>query len=415
MGQAIGPIAMRACWLAVFCAAFCNSAWAADASWLTGESLHAALAQKTLVVWSNISLRQALAELSVAKRVAIVLDRRIDPGQRIEYSIDNVPLEEGLQGLAARLQIGVTLYGPIVYFGPASTTDYLRTIAALRTEEAKQLPIQARMPWLREKAWKWDDLAKPRELLQAAAKDAGVQIEGLEKVPADLWYRADLPPLTLPLRLTLVLAQFDLTYEPAADGASIRLVAVPEKPTIEQRYAANTLTPALSQGEREKSGSNAPLTQGEKEKIAGLQELAAKVQQTLGKQLSPDAEISVDGAKLLVRGREEDQLAVRELLSGKTVHRTAVTEGQDVYTLEPGVEVPVRKLLDALGPRLGMEIHVDEPAIKSAGLSLDKAVKVDVKRVSVDELLKAVLEPAGLTFTRDGKVVEVKVKANSAQ
>ena len=247
-------------------------------------------------------------------------------------------------------------------------------------EDAKQLPSLVRMPWMREKPWKWDDLAKPRELLEGAAKDAGVRIEGLEKVPADLWYRADLPPLTLPQRLTLVLAQFDLTYEPAADGASIRLVPAPEKPKIEQHYAA--------------SGSP--------------QELAAKVQQTLGKQLSSDADVSVDGGKLFVRGREEDQLAVRELLSGKTVHRASVTEGQDVYTLQPGVEVPVRKLLNALGPRLGLEIHVDESAIKAAGLSLDKGVKVDVKRVSADELLKAVLEPAGLTFTRDGKVVEVK-------
>ena len=79
MGRAIGQKALRACWLAVFCAAFCNSffsgAFAADASWLTGESLQTALAQKALVVWSNISLRQALAELSAAKRVAIVLDR----------------------------------------------------------------------------------------------------------------------------------------------------------------------------------------------------------------------------------------------------------------------------------------------------------------------------------------------------
>jgi hypothetical protein len=57
-----------------------------------------------------------------------------------------------------------------------------------------------------------------------------------------------------------------------------------------------------------------------------------------------------------------------------------------------------------------VNIQIDRPAIEAAGLSLDKPVKLDVKEVSEDELLRSVLEPAGLTFQRRGNVIEVKPK-----
>ncbi len=59
---------------------------------------------------------------------------------------------------------------------------------------------------------------------------------------------------------------------------------------------------------------------------------------------------------------------------------------------------------------MGIEIAVDKPAIQAAGISLETKVRVDVKEVSADELLKAVLDPAGLTFARHENVVEVKPK-----
>jgi hypothetical protein len=57
---------------------------------------------------------------------------------------------------------------------------------------------------------------------------------------------------------------------------------------------------------------------------------------------------------------------------------------------------------------MGVELRVDDAAISAAGLSMSKTVKVDVKEVSGDELLRAVLEPAGLTFARQGDVLSVK-------
>ena len=69
---------------------------------------------------------------------------------------------------------------------------------------------------------------------------------------------------------------------------------------------------------------------------------------------------------------------------------------------------PVGALLRALGPKIDLDIRVDEDAIKAAGLSLSTEVKVDVKNATEDELLTAVLVPAKLTFERQGKLIQVK-------
>ena len=136
----------------------------------------------------------------------------------------------------------------------------------------------------------------------------------------------------------LLLAQFDLTYEVSADGASIRLVPMPDKSTLDRASPITASRPTL-----EKPG-----------------------------------------------------------------HRVVVGQSQKIYSLQ--VELPVGQLLKSLGPRMGLEIRVDQAAITAAGKSLNTKVKLDVKEASADELLRAVLDPAGLTFTRKDNVVDVRAK-----
>lgn len=350
---------------------------AAEGPWLTGELLKKGLNHKIDLAWSNIPLREALAGFEKSQKIAVLLDRRVDPGQKIELSFENVPVTEAIPRIASRAEIGSTILGPVAYFGPATTAERLATVAALRKEDIEKLPVATRQRWSHLKNWKWDDLATPRDLLASLAKDNGLRIEGLDRIPHDLWAAADLPPISLADRLTLLLCQFDLTFEPAADGASIRLVPMPEKPLIERTY--NVAKPA--------------------------DEAAAQLRQM---KLLADAEIHTDGSKLVVRGRQEDHDAIAEILSGQTAHRTAVTESRKVYSLR--VELTVNQLLKSLGPKMDVEFHVDQTAIAAAGLSLDKTVKLDVKEVGADELLRAVLDPAGLTFQRHGNMIDVKPK-----
>ena len=106
--------------------------------------------------------------------------------------------------------------------------------------------------------------------------------------------------------------------------------------------------------------------------------------------------------------RLSEEPAAKTSPSEKKSQHTVTTEGRKVYSLQ--VELPVGQLLQSLGPRMGMEINIDKAAIAAAGKSLDTKVKLDVKEAGEDELLRAVLEPAGLTFTRKENVVDVKPK-----
>lgn len=360
---------------AIFLLHFSAGRLGADESpWLSGDAIDEALQEKVSVTWSNIPVRRALESLCKAQKLALLLDRRVDPDQKIELHVDNVPLRDALEQIAARLKIGVTLIGPVVYFGPKETAARLRTVAVLRDDDARSLNQGLQAAWKRTERWPWEKLSAPRDLLTALANKYGLEIQGLEQIPADLWGADDLPPLTLAQRFTLILAQYDLTLEVGKDGKSVRLVPMPAKPIVERKYP-----------------------------ISGRQDF---VSQLRGNPLLAGAEIKVANDQVVVRGREEDQEVVRNLRKQRPASRA--TEGKKVYTLH--VQLPIGELLQALGPQMGLEIQLDKEAIAAAKIPLTTKVEVNLKDASADELLKAVLEPAGLTYVRHENVVEVKPK-----
>ncbi|MCI0335243.1 MAG: hypothetical protein L0228_18695, partial [Planctomycetes bacterium] len=81
-------------------------------------------------------------------------------------------------------------------------------------------------------------------------------------------------------------------------------------------------------------------------------------------------------------------------------------ETKQVYTLRVR-EQPVRAVLRELTQRLKWPIEVDEASIRAAGLSLDERVSFAVEDVEQEELLDALLRPAGLDFRREGELLRI--------
>lgn len=366
------PSAPMAVWLIFF---FLSNAVAAEAPWLTGEPLRQALQSNVAVTWSNAPTHDALERFAQSQRVAVLLDRRIDPDRRVELEIQDVPLEIAFKQIASRLHCSVSMVGPVAYFAPAPAANRVRTILALRKRELAKLPQKLQIDWQSLRPSNWEDLAEPRELLTALADEVGVTIEGLERIPHDLWAGSRLPPMSMPERLTLILNQFDLTYELADGGKIIRLVPAEDRPRIDESYPAGENSKALTE---------------QLSKIKALE----------------SAEIRAADGKILVSGTAENHDIVRQLLAGGTAKKITVQEGDKRYTLR--VELPVGKALQQLGKQMGIEIQIDRAAIENAGISLDHKVKIDVKEATFDELFRAVLEPAGLTFDYNGSVLTVK-------
>src|ERR1700732_4914824 len=74
----------------------------------------------------------------------------------------------------------------------------------------------------------WEDLERPAEIVSRIGQQFGLTIVGLEQVPHDLWAGAAIPDATVCEALSLVLNQFDLTFERLPGGAGVRLVRTPD-------------------------------------------------------------------------------------------------------------------------------------------------------------------------------------------
>lgn len=337
-------------------------------------SLSSRLEHPVTASWSNLPFREAMASLAKAQQIAILIDRRVDGDAVFSLSLTADPLGVALQKIAERKNIGVSTLGSIVYFGPQTSTEKLKTLAALRRDEIAGLPAGARRLMLQSRSWSWEDLAEPRTLLGDLAKEARVQLEVPQKLPHDLWRGNRLPAAIWSDRLSLLLIQFDMTFTVGPDGRSISIAPIPDVVQIERSYA----------------GGDDPESRARK--------LAARV---------PGARIRVDTNKLQATGRIEDHEQIAQLLSGRSVRTTTVKPGRDVYTLK--VEgLPLEKVFMQLGTMLKLNIRYDEKAIDKAGISLAQLITFRVENATLDELLTAALKDTELTYERKDDSVTIK-------
>lgn len=185
------------------------------------------LDQPARAAWDGAALRDALNGLAKSQRVPILLDRRIDPGRPLTLTLAGEPLRTELGRLADQQKLAVSLVGPVVCFGPPDVERFPTLVAQLKQQLAKS-PGEVRSGWLRPQPAAWSEMSVPRELLEKIAQDAGITLEGLDKIPHDLWAACELPSLGAMERVTLVAGQFGMTIELADGGKSARLVPIPE-------------------------------------------------------------------------------------------------------------------------------------------------------------------------------------------
>lgn len=333
------------------------------------------------IAWSGTPLREALSRFGRAQGMTVLVDRRVDPGQRLVLSVDSMPARRVIEKIAAARGLGVSHLGPVTYLGPTIATARLRTLAALRSADVARLPAAVQNRFTQLQAWRWDDLEAPRQLLQDLSRQTGVGIRGLELVPHDLWPAVELPPLPLVDRLTLVANQFDLTFVVGPSGGSVRLVPIAAPVHIERRYRHARLSRRL------------------------MRDLADEM---------PAATWRFEAGALVLQGRVEDHerlvaaLTPRASPSQSTaqIRNRVAAEAGKRYTLTVK-DQPVGALVRQLASKLDLDVEFDSAAIRQAGRSLDERVSFQVRNATVDQLFRAALRPAGLDSARHGRRLHV--------
>ncbi len=347
------------------------------APWLTGPAMHKQLGMVVPSAFgSDTPLRRAIGGISRSWRIAVLLDRRVDPDQTLDLTLHHVSLEELLGRIAEDRGLGMTTLGPVVYLGLPETGARLRTLSLLLHQQVQRLPGDATRRLLAAEPMEWTDFSTPKELLRGLASGGQLKLVGLEQVPHDLWAAADLPPLDLVDRLLLVAVQFDLTLEIAPTGTLASLVPLPEHVAIVKEYP----------------GGQKP------------EELAAK-----WAAIAPDAEIEVTGEKILVRGLVEDHERIggaRRPASRPASKAGKASPREARYTIVTRTG-PLDRTIRDLATTLRVEVKFDRKALEAAGVSLSQSVSLNVEEATIAEIFRALLEPAGCTFRRRGNVIEI--------
>ena len=349
----------------------------AESRWLTGAALDRRLAEPTDVLWSAESVRQGLQNLSRGHNIAVLLDRRLDPSQTLNLKEKSRPLIEIVREIAERQNASVANLSPVLYIGPAEVAKNLRTLAAIRSDEGRKQSSDVQRRLLHAKPLLWPDLTEPRALILELAAEAKLELHGADAVPHDLWAAADLPALPWTDRLTLVAAQFNLTFTVSTGGRTLTLEPIPAEVTLVRSYD---------------SGGQPNLT---------AQRFAAK---------APHAQVKVGGDKVWVKGTLEDH----ELVTGKAPEAAPkkVKPADDAlanqrYTLTVA-EQAFAPVVRALAEHMKLELKMDEDAIAKAKVDVNQRISFKVENATVDELFAAATKSTGLTAHRDGMTLEIK-------
>jgi hypothetical protein len=154
----------------------------------------------------------------------VVLDRRLDPDTPVTLDVREAPLVDVLRQIATPLGASCAVLPTSIQIVPGRTAVRLVASDAERSRTISALPPAPRRLAKRRAAWSWEDGARPRDLLEAIADEAGIDLAGLDDIPHDHLAAADLPALPLAERLDLLLAQFDRRIDWAtARGRSARV------------------------------------------------------------------------------------------------------------------------------------------------------------------------------------------------
>ncbi len=352
----------------------------APAQTVAGELLRQALAQRRGLFASGQTLRAAATELQTATGVAIVLDRRINPGTVIEVSTGFVSVRETIVAISESVPKAAASIGDrYVFVGPTAAARRLRTLTEIKREAVEQLrrsmDASKYLILVAARAASWSDLAQPRQLIIDAASDAGLQVNNPDVVPHDLWAAARLPDLNFADFATLVLNQFDFTFELTGDG-SVTIVPVPDQVVIEKQHRVRS---------REK------------------QNVAQRWQAAF-----PDLDVSWKGAMATVTARVEIHEQLEQLIRDDApvmVQAAGIRDRSFTMTVPDGT--PVGTVIKSLQGQ-GIAIRIEGRSGEELTSVLQQTMQLKVDRMPAAEFF--VMAFGGLGATVDIKQDEVVLR-----
>lgn len=335
----------------------------ATVQWRTGDDFDQFIKSPVSVSWQNAELRNRLIEFSRSQRIPIVLDRRVDPNQRLDLVVRNVSVEQFLLRVAQRCGCQFCRLGDGYYVGPSENAQRLLAIDSILSRSSKKVSTR----WSEVRSAAWEKLATPSQVLQQWLPKNEFSISGIEQIEHDLMAAVDAGALRLDLRLALLLSQFDLWFRQSKTGDAISIVSPPQSLSATLRLEGYEVNAAL------------------------LQRVRA---------VAPECNVKKVRRSLLITGPAE------QLEMGRNVviesFQPALRE-LDKKRFQLNVKNQRRLILQAVAQQLAMEVSVD-PKCETA---LDAVITVEVKDATLNDLLDAIFGDCRCRYAIDGQSINV--------
>jgi hypothetical protein len=345
------------------------------------------LAQPVSLTWQEVPLATAIDRLAATQSISVWLDRRIDPSTPINLTVADQPVADVLKALSEQVGAAAIPFAGVVYIGPQQTADELTTLAELAREPLAEAPAAVRNAWLKPQPSSYARLSQPRELFAQLAKEMGATAMSIEQIPHDLWPARELPAMAAIDRAALLLAGFDLTCRLSADGRQLAVVPIERPVAVSREYR---IPPSR----------------------------AAAFEKTLAQM--PAAKASGDKSRQTVAARSEEHDQLRAALAGRSSvagaspaapRRPVKPNGADslasrrfTLTIE---NKPLAPVLAHLASQLNLQIDWDA-AIPDTAEGRNALVSCQVDKANLDDLLKALLTPAGFTYERQEASISIR-------
>ena len=208
-----------------------------SSTFLTGKKLDRKNSLEFSLWWKDAELRDRLRAFSTDEKVAVMLDRQIDPSTLMNLGVENRTIEQIFWRVSAAAKIGVCRIEDCYYFGPVNTVVALPIALDTLNRQAKKVRRRSSVKWTIKRPVDTGPLVATKALIEAIATKHGFAVNGLQELPHDLWYEVSLPPTSVIAQMQLMLAGFGKTFEIDPDGKSITIIDFPELKTAKRVFS----------------------------------------------------------------------------------------------------------------------------------------------------------------------------------
>lgn len=304
-----------------------------------------------------------LASLSENSGVAICLDREIDPSQNVPFPTELQPLGQTLEEVAESLQGLALNVGSFVYIAPRQKALRFLVLRNIQAYRLDSLPPELKNRLEKFSDLEWPRLGQPRSLVESMATDCGLVVANPESIPHDLWSAKRLPRLAHWEQLTFLLACMNQTYLIDEASGSLQVIAL----TADQQV---TLRFAESESRRIKSLIQA-------QRPTGLRQV-------------------VQGDYCYLRGSLADcESLIGNLLPRRNWKNETRPGSRDVFDLN--THASRGSILMTIARNRKVELKFS-PEVAEV---LQQKVRIEVKQVTLEELLQQILQGTGLDYRLD--------------